>query len=157
MRVRDNILREETLQSSHVSLLSGIDRRSPSVSALLAQRAGRPLGVHLLGDEVETVIQNLIDSYYLKRERPRVIGLYIGKLPLYAEAKISPFLLTKRCGGERAPLIPPSLGCPVSRSASPAFRSFIRALDLSMNSDLLILLTCKNCSKTNGHRPAFTS
>jgi hypothetical protein len=32
--------------------------------------------VHLLGDEVETVIQNLIDSYYLKRERPRVIGLY---------------------------------------------------------------------------------
>jgi hypothetical protein len=47
-----------------------------------------------------------------------------------------------------------ALGCLVSRSASPAFRSFIRALDSSMNSDLLILLKCKNCSKRNGHRPA---
>jgi putative transposase len=51
-------------------------RENPAPSELLPKREGRSSGAGRLDDEVEAVIQGLIVSYYLKRQRPRVVDLY---------------------------------------------------------------------------------
>jgi hypothetical protein len=51
-------------------------RINPAPSELLPKREGRVLGTHRLDDEVEGIVQGLIQSFYLKRQRPRVIDLY---------------------------------------------------------------------------------
>lgn len=64
------------LSPAMVYRLLALYRKNPSPSALLQNRGGRLRGTSHLSDEVDVVIRNLIGSYYLKKERPRVIDLH---------------------------------------------------------------------------------
>jgi putative transposase len=72
----EEVARDLKLSPAMVYRLLALYRKNPSPSALLPQRAGRAVGMMMLSEEVETVIRQLIDSYYLRKERPRVIDLH---------------------------------------------------------------------------------
>jgi transposase InsO family protein len=68
--------RELALSKAMVYRLLARYRVNPAPSELLPKREGRVPGTHRLDDEVEGIVQGLIQSFYLKRQRPRVIDLY---------------------------------------------------------------------------------
>jgi putative transposase len=68
--------RELGLSKAMVYRLLARYRVNPAPSELLPKREGRVPGTHRLDDEVEGIVQGLIQSFYLKRQRPRVIDLY---------------------------------------------------------------------------------
>ena len=72
----DEVARDHGLSRAMVYRILARYRRNPSPSELLPKRGGRALGVHRLGVEVEALIQGLIDRYFLKKERPRIIDLH---------------------------------------------------------------------------------
>ena len=51
-------------------------RRDPHVSALLKQSPGRKLGTRVLPPSVEQIIEDTIQSFYLKPERPSLAALH---------------------------------------------------------------------------------
>jgi putative transposase len=68
--------RQLGLSASMVYRLLARYRRNPVPSELLPKREGCVPGAHRLDAEVEDVVQNLIQRFYLKRQRPRVIDLH---------------------------------------------------------------------------------
>jgi len=68
--------RELGLSTAMVYRLLARYRKNPAPSELLPKREGRVPGAHTLDDEVEGIVQGLIQSFYLKRQRPRVIDLH---------------------------------------------------------------------------------
>jgi putative transposase len=51
-------------------------RKDPMPSTLLPAKVGLPSGTNLLKPELEELIQEMIRSFYLKRERPRIADLH---------------------------------------------------------------------------------
>jgi len=70
------VAQELGLSKAMVYRLLARYRNNPAPTELLPKREGRVPGARRLGVEVEDVVQGLIEGYYLKKERPRVIDLY---------------------------------------------------------------------------------